>query len=48
MTNAIIMIIAILILLVIAEIPYFWHRPRSAAERPVTSQEDDHYRIGSH
>jgi hypothetical protein len=44
MTNVIMMIIAILVLLVIAEIPYFWPRSRSTAERPMTNQQDDHYR----
>ena len=43
MATIIMMIIAILVLLVIAEIPYFSHRSRSAAERPMTIDQYDYY-----
>lgn len=43
MTNVVIMIIAILIFLTIAEIPYLRRRPRSSAKQSMTNQQYDHY-----
>jgi hypothetical protein len=42
-TIIIIMIIAILVLLLIAELPYFSNRSHSAAERPMTIDQYDYY-----